>query len=184
MVKTQSTSRWYQHGTLIAVGAGLGATVGVLIGGGPGIGIGLAVGAGFGVALDAMMFAPRVSQTMDDIEAIKQLKARYFRLMDTKDWAGIREVFAPDVQVDLRDAGGPVFDDVDSFMTMLTASLGDTVTVHHGHTPEIELTSPRPRPVSGRWRTCSGTPRGNGPSPRCTGTGTTTTPTSSAMGAG
>ena len=28
-----------------------------------------------------------------DIEAIKQLKARYFRLMDTKDWAGFRAVF-------------------------------------------------------------------------------------------
>ena len=24
---------------------------------------------------------------MDDVEAIKQLKARYFRMMDTKDWA-------------------------------------------------------------------------------------------------
>ena len=34
---------------------------------------------------------------MDDIEAIKQLKARYFRTMDTKDWAGMREVFADDV---------------------------------------------------------------------------------------
>ena len=53
MAKTPNTSHWYQHGTLIGIGAGLGATVGVVIGGGTGIAIGLAVGAGFGVAVDA-----------------------------------------------------------------------------------------------------------------------------------
>jgi hypothetical protein len=51
----KSTSHWFQHGTLIGIGAGLGAAVGVIVGGGPGIAIGLAVGAGFGVALDAMV---------------------------------------------------------------------------------------------------------------------------------
>jgi SnoaL-like domain len=45
---------------------------------------------------------------MDDLEAIKQLKARYFRTMDTKDWAGMREVFADDVVVDTTDSGGGV----------------------------------------------------------------------------
>ena len=33
----------------------------------------------------------------DDIEAIKQLKARYFRTLDQKDWAGYRAVFTDDV---------------------------------------------------------------------------------------
>ena len=37
---------------------------------------------------------------MDDVEAIKQLKARYFRTMDTKDWAGMCQVFTDDVVVD------------------------------------------------------------------------------------
>ena len=37
---------------------------------------------------------------MDDIEAIKQLKARYFRTMDSKDWAGMRQVFADDLTID------------------------------------------------------------------------------------
>ena len=55
MAERRSTSRRYQQGTLIAIGAGLGGTVGGLIGGGPGIGIGLAIGAGFGVALDSWM---------------------------------------------------------------------------------------------------------------------------------
>jgi|GEM_PF-3971228 len=55
MARRPNTSHRYQQGTLIAIGAGIGATVGVLIGGGPGIGIGLALGAGFGVAADAVM---------------------------------------------------------------------------------------------------------------------------------
>ncbi len=79
---------------------------------------------------------------MDDIEAIKQLKARYFRLLDTKDWSGYREVFTPDVHVDVSDAGGGVYDGVDEFLAMLEPTLRDVVTVHHGHTPEIEITSP------------------------------------------
>jgi hypothetical protein len=29
---------------------------------------------------------------MDDVESIKQLKARYFRLMDTKDWDAFEEL--------------------------------------------------------------------------------------------
>ena len=37
---------------------------------------------------------------MDEIEAIKQLKARYCRTMDTKDWPGMRQVFTDDVEMD------------------------------------------------------------------------------------
>jgi uncharacterized protein (TIGR02246 family) len=81
-------------------------------------------------------------RTVDDIEAIKQLKARYFRLMDTKDWDGMRQVFADDVYVDTTDAGGRVLEGADEFVTGLRTLLADVVTVHHGHMPEIELTSP------------------------------------------
>ena len=51
---------------------------------------------------------------MDDVEAIKQLKARYFRTMDTKDWAGMRQVFTDDVVVDTTDSGGGVFTGADA----------------------------------------------------------------------
>ena len=78
---------------------------------------------------------------MDDVEAIKQLKARYFRLMDTKDWDGMREVFADDVYIDTTDSGGRVVEGADDFMAGLREILADVVTVHHGHMPEIELTS-------------------------------------------
>jgi uncharacterized protein (TIGR02246 family) len=79
---------------------------------------------------------------VDDIEAIKQLKARYFRTMDTKDWDGMRQVFADDVVVDTTASGGAVVTGRDAFMVFLRRMIGDVVTVHHGHTPEIELTSP------------------------------------------
>ncbi len=40
-------------GTAIALGAGIGMTIGVLVGGGPGIAFGLLLGAGVGVAVGA-----------------------------------------------------------------------------------------------------------------------------------
>jgi hypothetical protein len=78
---------------------------------------------------------------MDDIEAIKQLKARYFRTMDTKDWAGMREVFTDNVVVDTRSSGGGVVEGADPFIAFLQDAIGDVVTVHHGHMPEITITS-------------------------------------------
>ena len=78
---------------------------------------------------------------MDDLEAIKQLKARYFRTMDTKDWAAMRRVFTDDVVIDTTDSGGNVVSGADEFMAFLQETLADVVTVHHGHMPEIELTS-------------------------------------------
>ena len=77
----------------------------------------------------------------DEIEAIRRLKARYFRLMDTKDWAGMREVFTDDVVIDTAEAGGQVARGADEFMAFLREALGDAVTVHQGHMPEIDLTS-------------------------------------------
>jgi hypothetical protein len=79
---------------------------------------------------------------MDDIEAIKQLKARYFRGMDTKDWDGMRQVFADDVHVDMAAEGGGIQDSADDFMVMLRQNIEDVTTVHHGHMPEITITSP------------------------------------------
>lgn len=79
---------------------------------------------------------------MNDLEAIKQLKARYFRFMDTKHWDDMRTLFTDDVAVDTTASGGPVFDNADAFVAFLRETLGDAVTVHQGHMPEIELTSP------------------------------------------
>jgi hypothetical protein len=78
----------------------------------------------------------------DDIEAIKQLKARYFRTMDTKRWEDMRRLFSDDVTVDTTASGGGVITGADEFMTFLRDTLADVTTIHHGHMPEIDLTSP------------------------------------------
>ena len=48
------------------------------------------------------------SATLLEIEAIKQLKARYCRLLDTKDWQGWRDLFSDDFLSDTSSAGGKV----------------------------------------------------------------------------
>jgi hypothetical protein len=79
---------------------------------------------------------------MDDIEAIKQLKARYFRTLDTKDWSGLLRLCANDIVADTTESGGNVIAGADQFVAFLRDALADVVTVHHGHMPEISLTSP------------------------------------------
>ncbi|HLM65584.1 MAG TPA: nuclear transport factor 2 family protein [Acidimicrobiales bacterium] len=86
---------------------------------------------------------------MDDIEAIKQLKGRYCRTIDTKDWAGMRRVFADDVVMDSTDSGGDLVSGADDFIAFLQQVLCDVITVHHCHTPEIDVTSTTT--ASGVW---------------------------------
>ena len=74
-----------------------------------------------------------------DIEAIKQLKARYFRCMDSRDWSGLANCFIADLSADFRGAPGDLVEGRDNYMAYLQAALENAQTVHHGHTPEIEL---------------------------------------------
>jgi len=87
--------------------------------------------------------------TLEDIEAIKQLKGRYCRTMDAKDWAAMRRVFADDVTIDTVESGGNVVTGADDFIASLQHTIGDVVTVHHCHMPEIDVTSATT--ASGIW---------------------------------
>lgn len=78
---------------------------------------------------------------MDDIEAIKHLKARYFRTMDSKDWNALRQQFCDDILIDSSESGGEVISGADNCINFLQGAIGNVITVHHGHMPEIELTS-------------------------------------------
>src|SRR5262245_7702027 len=80
---------------------------------------------------------------LEDIEALKQLKHRYCRFLDTKKWKELGELFAPDATV-CYSSGKYEFKGVDAIMRFLSESLGEergSVTIHHGHHPEIELLS-------------------------------------------
>lgn len=84
------------------------------------------------------------------IEDIKRLKARYFRCVDTKDWDGWRSVFAHDAQIDIsQDVPNGVFTGPDALIASASVSLVGCVSVHHGHCPEIDITSPTT--ASGIW---------------------------------
>ena len=78
-----------------------------------------------------------------DIEEIKQLKARYCRLLDTKDWASWRSVFADDFVSDTSEAGGQIVSGADEFVAFTRGNIGkpSQPTVHQVHAPEIELLS-------------------------------------------
>ncbi len=78
---------------------------------------------------------------MDDIAAIEQLKAQYFRTLDSKDWASFRQVFTDDVVMDTSESGGEIITGADAFLEYLGQALAGTITVHQGHMPEITLTS-------------------------------------------
>jgi len=73
------------------------------------------------------------------IEDIRQLKARYFRFMDTKRWDDMREVFARDAHF---EPGRFVIKGRDRIAEYMSESLHPLRTVHHGHMPEITVTSP------------------------------------------
>lgn len=79
--------------------------------------------------------------TLLEIEAIKQLKARYCRFLDTKDWQAWRGVFSDDFRSDTSASGGKVIIGADEFVAFVRKTLEKQPTVHQVHAPEIELTS-------------------------------------------
>jgi hypothetical protein len=74
--------------------------------------------------------------------AISELKARYFRFLDTKDWEAFAGVFAPDAVMDMQEEAGAVVEGADAIAAFVGGSVDGVVTVHHGHMPEITVHSP------------------------------------------
>src|SRR3984957_51949 len=81
--------------------------------------------------------------TLLAIESIKQLKARYCRYLDTKDWAAWRTIFTDDFVSDTAEAGGKLIVGADDFVAFTRKGIGRPAqaTAHQVHAPEIELTS-------------------------------------------
>ncbi len=83
------------------------------------------------------------------IEDIKRLKARYFRCMDTKDWAGFERVFSADAVMDMRGEmrdgtteGEGLTTGAAAIAAFVRGAVDSVTTVHHGHMPEIDITGP------------------------------------------
>ncbi len=75
-----------------------------------------------------------------EIEKIRQLKSRYFRTMDQKDWDAWEQVFCEDVKIDTTQDGAPPINGRAAFRKFLSPLLQNVKTVHHGHMSEVELT--------------------------------------------
>lgn len=77
----------------------------------------------------------------DELEQLRRLKARYFRHLDTKDWDSLAALFTDPVHIDVRDDGAGIATTPAAFVESVRRVLQDAVSVHHGHMPELELTS-------------------------------------------
>jgi ketosteroid isomerase-like protein len=73
------------------------------------------------------------------IEAIKQLKARYFRFVDVEDYESLRGLFVDDAEFEVE--GYPI-SGADGLVGRIREhhTNAEVRTVHHGHMPEIEIT--------------------------------------------
>lgn len=74
------------------------------------------------------------------LERIAQLKARYCRYIDTKQWDNLSAVFTEDCRFEGLGSA-PAGAGVRTFVTGVSTRLGPTISVHHVHQPEIVLTS-------------------------------------------
>jgi hypothetical protein len=77
-----------------------------------------------------------------DIEQIKQLKARYFRFLDTRNWDEFRTLFTDDCRHLGYEGEGSVIDTWEGYRAMLHGGVLPGRSVHHGHMPEITLETP------------------------------------------
>lgn len=75
-----------------------------------------------------------------EMERIKQLKARYFRTLDTNDWAGFAACLTLDCKA--RYQGGKLSldgrDEITAFMQRHMSS-DSLLSMHNGHHPEISV---------------------------------------------
>jgi SnoaL-like domain len=87
--------------------------------------------------------------TLEEIEAIRQLKYRYLRAVDLKLWDLLASTFAADA-VSAYDSGKNAYVGRDAIVAWLRKAMDNPIiTLHQVHHPEIELTSPTT--AKGTW---------------------------------
>ena len=81
-------------------------------------------------------------RVIEDIEAIKKLKAKYFRCVDKKLWDEMEEVWVEDAVADYG-MGIELLQGRQAIIEFLKKNLGrdSMISVHQGHNPEIEITT-------------------------------------------
>jgi uncharacterized protein (TIGR02246 family) len=78
--------------------------------------------------------------SFQDWQSISELKARYCRCLDTKDWAGYVAVYTEDAVLDTTGSGGERVEGREALVAYVRSSISeDTITTHHVHQPEITV---------------------------------------------
>ncbi|MCB2060107.1 MAG: nuclear transport factor 2 family protein [Novosphingobium sp.] len=77
-------------------------------------------------------------ERLEAIEEIRNLKARYYRLMDTKQWEELRSVFTSDMKV-LTPDGKVYAEGGDTYAGSLRNSLEKAVSCHQNLGGEVEI---------------------------------------------
>jgi hypothetical protein len=88
---------------------------------------------------DTPQAVQRAVRTLADVEAVKEVKARYFYYLDTKQWDALRTVFWEDAVFDPEGEGAYTFAGLEGFMAGASGGLANATSVHQGHTPIIEV---------------------------------------------
>jgi hypothetical protein len=80
------------------------------------------------------------SDELFDRIAICELKARYCRFLDTKQWPAWAQLFTEDVVLDTSEAGGPPpIKGREPAVAMVRLAIETARTAHQVHTPEIRI---------------------------------------------
>ena len=77
-----------------------------------------------------------------EMERIKQLKARYFRLMDTQQWEAWADVFTADARLQWGPREADAMEGREAIVAGVSGHLKGATTCHHGHMPELEILGP------------------------------------------
>ena len=81
-----------------------------------------------------------------DIAQIKQLKYRYLRTLDLKQWDDFARCFVPEATGDYE---GLAFEDRDALVGFMRENMGEgLISMHHAHHPEITVDGDT---AEGRW---------------------------------
>jgi hypothetical protein len=80
--------------------------------------------------------------------ALMEAKARYCRMLDTKDWAGYANLMTDDFVLDVTEGTQmPLVRGREAAVKQIQSSILDARTVHQVHAPEIELNGDEARVV-------------------------------------
>lgn len=84
---------------------------------------------------------PADLESISAVLAIHSLKARYFRCIDARDWAGLRSLFTPDATLHFTEAQDTALG-LEASINFIASGMEGSTSVHHGHMPEIEIITP------------------------------------------